>query len=275
MTYAATELSQDSGSPVELYEFVFGPNYFRYTSAPEPITFVSNTFAPQPIGRAAIDERQSALDRPLEIRTFRSLPILQLFQPKPPSSVVTLVIRRRHLLDGDAEFVVVWMGRVLNVTWEGNEAVLLCESDFSSTRRTGLRRSYQQACPHVLYGTGCNLAAATFATTVTAYSISGRAITVPGLIGQPDNYFAGGFVEYTNPTYNVPEYVAVRSSVGSTGVLNLALVPAGLLAPQPLIIYPGCDHTTATCQSKFNNLANFGGQPYIPTTNPFSGKPIF
>jgi len=26
----------------------------------------------------------------------------------------------------------------------------------------------------------------------------------------------------------------------------------------------GCDHTQATCQSKFNNLINFRGFPYVP-----------
>jgi hypothetical protein len=29
-------------------------------------------------------------------------------------------------------------------------------------------------------------------------------------------------------------------------------------------IYYGCDHTPGTCQSKFNNLANFRGFPYVP-----------
>ena len=29
-------------------------------------------------------------------------------------------------------------------------------------------------------------------------------------------------------------------------------------------VYYGCDHTPGTCQSKFNNLANFRGFPYIP-----------
>jgi hypothetical protein len=28
--------------------------------------------------------------------------------------------------------------------------------------------------------------------------------------------------------------------------------------------YPGCDKTQNTCTSKFNNLVNFGGFPYVP-----------
>ena len=29
-------------------------------------------------------------------------------------------------------------------------------------------------------------------------------------------------------------------------------------------VLPGCDHTTTTCNGTFNNLARFGGFPYIP-----------
>jgi hypothetical protein len=29
-------------------------------------------------------------------------------------------------------------------------------------------------------------------------------------------------------------------------------------------VYYGCDHTPGTCQSKFNNLANFRGFPSVP-----------
>ena len=39
-------------------------------------------------------------------------------------------------------------------------------------------------------------------------------------------------------------------------------------------IYPGCDRTKETCQSKFNNLNNYGGFPFIPLKNPFGGSSI-
>jgi uncharacterized phage protein (TIGR02218 family) len=29
-------------------------------------------------------------------------------------------------------------------------------------------------------------------------------------------------------------------------------------------VYQGCDHTPGTCSSKFNNLPNFRGFPYVP-----------
>jgi hypothetical protein len=37
-------------------------------------------------------------------------------------------------------------------------------------------------------------------------------------------------------------------------------------------LYPGCAHTRTACKDKFNNLANFGGFPLIPSKNPFGNS---
>jgi uncharacterized phage protein (TIGR02218 family) len=42
-----------------------------------------------------------------------------------------------------------------------------------------------------------------------------------------------------------------------------------------LSLYPGCDHSMATCISKFNNLVNYGGFPYMTQKNPWSNVSIF
>jgi hypothetical protein len=49
----------------------------------------------------------------------------------------------------------------------------------------------------------------------------------------------------------------------------------GIAVGQAVTLYPGCDHTTTTCDGKFSNLNNYGGFPHIPTKNPFGGSPIF
>lgn len=38
--------------------------------------------------------------------------------------------------------------------------------------------------------------------------------------------------------------------------------------------YAGCDKTNRTCSKKFGNILNFGGFPFIPIDNPFSGTII-
>ncbi|WP_269915579.1 phage BR0599 family protein [Acinetobacter sp. HY1485] len=39
-------------------------------------------------------------------------------------------------------------------------------------------------------------------------------------------------------------------------------------------IYPGCDKLNTTCTDKFNNILNFGGFPFMPSSNPFVGTII-
>ncbi len=52
-------------------------------------------------------------------------------------------------------------------------------------------------------------------------------------------------------------------------------MPYGLAVGVPVSVYPGCDHTLATCSAKFGNVARYGGFPYFPQKNPFGGDPIF
>ena len=41
-----------------------------------------------------------------------------------------------------------------------------------------------------------------------------------------------------------------------------------------VIAYAGCDKLNSTCHTKFNNIVNFGGFPFIPSDNPFTGTII-
>ena len=48
-----------------------------------------------------------------------------------------------------------------------------------------------------------------------------------------------------------------------------------ILVDRPLVtgagsmvtLLPGCDRSMTTCQTKFNNYANFGGHPFVPARN--------
>jgi hypothetical protein len=39
----------------------------------------------------------------------------------------------------------------------------------------------------------------------------------------------------------------------------------GAMNGDAFTVYLGCDHTQATCTTKFGNLTNFRGFPYIPS----------
>ncbi len=268
MTFATVETSAQSGRPVELYEFVNGATAYRYTSADGNVVYGGNTFTAVPIARGAVEATSETARLALDITCARSLSILDLFSTLPPDDIVLITLRRLHA--GDGEAITMWMGRILNVTWNSVAAEIHCESVYTSLKRTGLRRIYQKACPHVVYGPGCGLARASFKQTRTLATVSGSSLTIAS-IGVEDNYFSGGYLEWTSS--GVAHRRAIRSQLG--GALTLSFPLPGLAASASVDLYPGCDHTLATCTEKFSNTLNYGGMPYFPEKNPFNGTPIY
>lgn len=77
------------------------------------------------------------------------------------------------------------------------------------------------------------------------------------------SYYDNGHILFTSGV-NAGLTKAVKQYFQPQFVFNspLPFVPS---AGDTFIAYPGCDKTQATCTSKFNNLANFEGFPYIPS----------
>lgn len=268
MTYAAVETSAQSGRPVELYEFVSGSDAWLYTSADGDVSYGGNTYAAVPIARGEVEATSETARLALDITCDRSIGVLDLFLTLPPDQIVAVTLRRLHA--GDGESITLWMGRVLNVSWNNEAAEIHCESVYTSLKRVGLRRLYQKGCPHVVYGPGCNVDRASFKATKTVSTVSGVTLTFSA-IGASDGYFAGGYMDWTSS--GATHRRAIRSQVGGTVTINFPL--PGLAASASVDLYPGCDHTLATCTSKFSNRLNYGGMPYFPSKNPFDGTIIF
>ena len=84
---------------------------------------------------------------------------------------------------------------------------------------------------------------------------------------QPDGYYTGGMIV-------APDGSARFITAHSGDTVTMARPLASLAGGQTVAIYPGCDHLKETCKNKFNNLDNFGGFPWIPAKNPYSGSSI-
>lgn len=270
MTYATIETSAQSGRPVELYDFSIGAAHYRYTSADGDVSYGGNTYTAAPISRNAVEATNETARLAMEIACDRSLGVLALFSNMPPEEIVAITVRRLHA--GDGEAITLWIGRVLNVTWNPSSAAIHCESVYTSLKRAGLRRTYQKSCPHVLYGVGCTLNRASFVANKTVTTVTGTSLVIADMGAFADGYFAGGYLEWERTT-GVFDRRAIRSQVGGTVVISFQI--PGLVATEGIQLYPGCDHTLATCTSKFSNQLNYGGMPYFPEKNPFSGTPIY
>jgi hypothetical protein len=91
---------------------------------------------------------------------------------------------------------------------------------------------------------------------------------------EPDflEHYAGRAVELCAAA-GVPErrFILEHSGAAITLSSGASDIPVGAAVS----LFPGCDHSAATCAAKFSNAANYGGFPYMPTKNPFGGDPIY
>ncbi|KAA2285423.1 phage BR0599 family protein [Arenimonas fontis] len=269
MTYDATERSADQGRPVELYTFHRDAKVYRFTSADRAVAVGGNTFLPRVIRRGSIEQGAELNRSGLKLSVPRDFEIAALYQAGAPSSRLALTLQQYHA--GDGELAVLWSGAVLSCSFGvGSQAEISLEPSSVSMRRPGLRRTYQRQCPHVLYRCGVNADDHKVVATVTA--VAGLQVSAAEFAGQPDGYWEGGYLEYEIET-GVWER---RFILGHTGTaVGVDLSPIGLSPSMTMNFYPGCDHSLATCDSKFNNAPGYGGMPYIPTKNPYGSDPVY
>jgi len=261
MSYSGLESSVNSGQPIELYEFRRGSEYYRYTTHSEVVTYLSNDYEPSSISRDRVKQTADSFKNDLKIILPRSDIFALSFITYAPEEVATLTVYRGHVNDG--EYIAYWKGRVLGGEISGNEITLTLESAFTSLRRAGLRARFEFTCRHSLYSAGCGVNINSFDASgnIDAISTNGLTVTLSEASAQADGYYTGGFMMIGG----VRRFIT--SHIGANLELSAAFqnITVGTLA----VIYAGCDHTRATCNSKFSNIINFGGFPFIPSKNPF------
>jgi hypothetical protein len=124
------------------------------------------------------------------------------------------------------------------------------------------RRLYQAACGHVFGDAMCGFDRSSLAATATALTGSTQAQLVTALAPSPATLYDQGTVIGVIGA-NAGATRTVKQLVGGTVyLLKPFLYPVA--TGDSFELLPGCDHTTATCQTVFNNLAHYGGFPYIP-----------
>jgi uncharacterized phage protein (TIGR02218 family) len=124
------------------------------------------------------------------------------------------------------------------------------------------RRLYQAACTHVFGDAMCGFDRASLAETAAALAGSTQSEIHTALAPSPATLFdQGTMVGLTGQNAGLTR--TIRQMLGGTAYQHRAwLYPVA--TGDTFRFLPGCDHTTATCQNTFANLARYGGFPYIP-----------
>lgn len=270
--------SRFRGRPVELYKFTFGSrpqDVALYTDSETPVTHLGLTYSPLTIQRGGTSNTGSLDKTVLDVTVPHTTKIPQMFRIYPPNSTVGLTILHGQADDPDNQFVAVWVGRVISVSFEGIEAKISCEPISTSFRRAGLRRNYQFMCPHILYGPQCQASKAAATTSVGIYAVTGREVTLTGLL-TGDYLHVGGVIEWFTPA-GLKEARTILSVAPVSGrtVLQLTGLASGLSAGGTADVIRGCRHTLQACKDDHDNAVNYGGHPWIPMKNPIGNVSPF
>lgn len=259
MTYAARTTSTFQGQPFEGYWFSCGTSHWRYTSGDVARVIAGQTYTPAAIARQEIDQCQELRAGQVKVTLPLDNPVAQLFLAYLPAEPVDLAVYGGQ--DGDAETVVVFLGRVASAEFSTVcELTVVPEADALKQQLPGLL--YQIQCPRVLGGAGCGVDLSTYAVPATLASASGRTVQAAAFGAHPDGWFNGGWLEASGER---------RLIVGHVGeVITLFSPWQGLASGAEVTAYPGCDGTESCCASRFDNLLNHLGCARIPQHNPFT-----
>lgn len=269
MSYSTYETTESSGQPVELYKFestAFSTNYY-YTSGDTEVVYSGNTYTPLYIKRTQPELSKEKNAQQIVVTIDRTNPLAQKWLSFIPNSTVWLTVYRYHRTDPDNEFIVFWRGKVRGVERLINEVQFVCQLIDSAFDRNGLRRSFGTTCPHLLYGDKCKAIKASFSYSATISGVNGVTITSTNFSAFPDGYWTAGTVERANG-----EVRYVFNHVGND--VELLYPFDNLPNGEVVTVVAGCLHDGSTCINKFNNFVNFGGIPFLSTSNPFTIKLI-
>jgi hypothetical protein len=299
MTYDEKELSVQDARPVELIQLIAPGKTYYLTSADTDISFNGNTYVAIPLITSDLMDTGDVTKADMTVQIPRDHEFGNLYKATAPNDLVTVTMfgvnyvppEYRITEDGkvnitedfnkligevdsdNPEYVVKWKGRVVNALWDDTWLSITTESVFSSLNRTGVRRKTSAQCQYVLYGHGCNLDQEDYEYNLKVVAIQGLTIKLETADTLADGFFAGGMIVWS--ANGVPQKRMVKESFKNTGTVVLSGIPYFMQVGDTIQIYPGCDHTLATCTTKFNNSLNFGGQPFIPKLNPFDGSSVY
>lgn len=126
---------------------------------------------------------------------------------------------------------------------------------------------YKAECGWQLYDDNCKLLASNFKSSLITVSAGiDNATMETNMTSKADGYYDLGYIEY-----QTGENAGIMRSIKTYLQTNGKFIITPPLPNIPAIsdtfyAYPGCDRTQDTCASaKFNNLAHFRGQPYVPS----------
>jgi hypothetical protein len=254
----------------ELYDWERGAQHWRYANGDRVVTYNSQAYAPAALERTSLADTQESMKNRLDVTVPLSLPMLSLFNGgMVPTEVIKLTL---YQMRGNTVSVA-WKGVFANPTFGSKNVVLHHLPPDAAAAAIGLTPPWSKTCHLPVYSAGlgrCNASRSRMRMDGTVTAATGRTLQAAAFATKPDDWFTRGWVQWQVGLGT--EYRRIVAHVGDTLTLS---APANVSAGTAVIVYPGCDQLLQTCHDKFDNVVNYGGCPWLPSSNAFGSDPLF
>jgi uncharacterized phage protein (TIGR02218 family) len=254
----------------ELYDWARGAQHWRFTNGDRVATLNSQTYTPAAITRTSLADTQEAMKNQLDVTVPLSFPMLTLFDGGAvPTEIITLTL---YQMRGNMVSTA-WKGIFANPTFSGKDAVLHHLPPDASAAAIGLTPPWSKTCHLPVYSAGlgrCNASRERMRVDGTVTGVAGRTLQAAAFAAHPDDWFTRGWVQWKVGL--ATEYRRIVAHAGDTLTLS---APANVPAGTAVTAYPGCDQLLQTCHDKFDNVINYGGCPWLPSSDAFGSDPLY
>lgn len=235
----------------ELYLFERGSTKYAYTNGLDSVSFGGDTYTPEIISYDRINITDEVFRAQINLSIPISNGLVAVVMNNFTGNVTTLKIYR----DGS----LFWAGRVTSSRIVKENAALICESIYSSVKRLGVKSTYERLCRHSLYSEACGVNIADYTANGTVLDVDGNDITLNTIGGSDTSYKLGILTKGLESTM-------ILSKSGDTLTIFKNI---GIVIGDSVQIKYGCGHTMDDCSETFDNLINFGGFQFMPSSNIF------
>lgn len=244
---------------INMYRVTVGSNQWYYTSGEYDVSTGIYDYLAKPLKRTDLSFDMSTTEVTLTIPG--DLAPFELFKYSTPLIPFTVEIMEYPSMNS------AFTGNVLSCSFDSVKGIAKVKlgSNRALDGSTAPARTFGTTCSYELFSSACGVSKASHAAVIGTGSMSqtDNVLYVPGLGAYGATTFSGGYLETTE---GESQYIVSQSSDYVTLLGSLTTLGDS----SAITFYKGCDKQHTTCNSKFGNIARFGGFPFIPFINPYS-----
>ena len=249
------------------------PQIDRYTTWEKPLTITADgPYNPALIEPVSFSE-STRLDDEFELVSwaFPGNPLLKLI-PAALERSLSIEARRGDPTDPD-NAALEFSGQVVHAEPDGK--LIRAKAKFLGGMFEQPVPGYlrQRDCNYSVFDSCCGLDQELFRIDGTITTIAGTQVDVtlddPGADNKDTHWFALGWLEVGTGASFVGASI-LESTKSVTAPHQILITLESLDASYvglAVKLYPGCDNQPDTCDTKFANYLNFGGEPFVPEDN--------